>query len=100
MLCSRQGRQPVTAFAWSRREQLKLYLFVAIDRTSKYAAAQLVEKADRRTAWELLEHLLEVVPYRIHTIPSNNSIQFAEQPRNRNTAYFRQMRFDMICEAN
>jgi transposase InsO family protein len=27
-------------------------------------------------------------------------IQFAEQPRNRNTIYSRPMRFDMICEAN
>lgn len=27
-------------------------------------------------------------------------IQFADQPRNRNTAFSRQMRFDMICEAN
>lgn len=27
-------------------------------------------------------------------------IQFAEQPRNRNTTYSRPMRFDMICEAN
>lgn len=78
----------------------KLYLFVAIDRTSKFAVTQLVEKADRRTAWEFLEHLLEAVPYRIHTILTDNGIQFAEQPRNRNTAYSRQMRFDMICEAN
>jgi transposase InsO family protein len=77
----------------------KLYLFVAIDRTSKFAVAQLVEKADRRTAWEFLEHLLAVVPYRIHTILTDNGIQFADQPRNRNTAYSRQMRFDMICEA-
>ena len=36
----------------------KLYLFVAIDRTSKFAVTQLVDKADRRTAWEFLEHLL------------------------------------------
>ena len=77
----------------------KLYLFVAIDRTSKFAVTQLVEKADRKTAWEFLEHLLEAVPYRIHTILTDN-IQFAEQPRNRNTAYSRPMRFDMICEAN
>lgn len=27
-------------------------------------------------------------------------IQFAEQPCNRNTVWSRQMRFDMICEAN
>lgn len=29
----------------------KLYLFVAIDRTSKFAVTQLVEKTDRKTAW-------------------------------------------------
>jgi IS30 family transposase len=77
----------------------KLYLFVGIDRTSKFAVTQLVNKADRRTAWEFLEHLLKAVPYRIHTILTDNGIQFAEQPRNRNTAWSRQMRFDMICEA-
>ncbi|WBU54801.1 IS481 family transposase [Paracoccus sp. SCSIO 75233] len=81
-------------------EEGKLYLFVAIDRTSKFAAAQLVEKANRKTAWEFLEHLLEAVPYRIHTILTDNGIQFAEQPRNRNTAHSRPMRFDMICDAN
>jgi hypothetical protein len=46
----------------------KLYLFVAIDRTSKFAVTQLVDKADRQTAWEFLEYLLEAVPYRLHTI--------------------------------
>lgn len=83
-----------------RTAEGKLYLFVAIDRTSKFAVAQLVVKADRKTAWEFLEHLLEVVPYRIHTILTDNGIQFAEQPRNRNTIISRPMRFDMICEAN
>lgn len=78
----------------------KLYLFVGIDRTSKFAVTQLVDKADRRTAWEFLEHLLKAVPYRIHTILTDNGIQFAEQPRNRNTAWSRQMRFDMIFKAN
>ncbi len=78
----------------------KLHLFVGIDRTSKFAVTQLVDEADRRTAWEFLEHLLKAVPYRIHTILTDNGIQFAEQPRNRNTAWSRQMRFDMICEAN
>jgi len=78
----------------------KLYLFVGIDRTSKFAVTQLVDKADRKTAWEFLELLLKAVPYCIHTILTDNGIQFAEQPRNRNTAASRQMRFDMICEAN
>jgi transposase InsO family protein len=80
--------------------ECKLYLFVGIDRTSKFAVTQLVDKADRRTAWEFLEHLLKAVPYRIHTIPTDNGIQFAEQPRNRNSAWSRQLRFDMICEAS
>src|SRR6056297_752431 len=65
----------------------KLYLFVGIDRTSKFAVTQLVEKTDRRTAWEFLQHMLEAVPYQVHTILTDNGIQFAEQPRKRNTAY-------------
>ena len=40
------------------------------------------------------------MPYRIHTILTDNGIQFAEQPRNRNTAWSRQMRFAIICEPN
>ena len=89
----------------------RLYLFVAIDRTSKFAVTKLVEKADRRTAWEFLERLLDAVPCRIHIILTDRAIgtplvretkargiQFAEQPRHRNTIYSRPMRFDMICE--
>ena len=83
-----------------RTEEGKLYLFVATDRTSKFAVAQLVDKANRRTAWEFLEHLLEAVPYRVHTILTDNGIQFAEQPRNRDSVTFSKIRFDLICEAN
>ena len=83
-----------------RTKEGKLYLFVAIDRTSKFAVARLVETASRETAWEFLEHLLKVVPYKIHTILTDNGLQFAEQPRNRGKTPFRKMRFDMICEAN
>ena len=78
----------------------KLYLFVGIDRTSKFAVTQLVDKADRKTAWELLQHMLEAVPYQVHTILTDNGIQFEEQPRNRKTIYSRLMRVDTICEAN
>ncbi len=91
----------------------KLYLVVGIDRTAKFAVAQLVATADRKTAWEFLQLLLEAVPYKVHTILTDRAIgtpsvretmargiQFAEQPRNRNTIYSRPMRFDMICDAN
>ena len=83
-----------------RTEEGKLYMYVAIDRTSKFAFAKLVDKANRKTASAFLVALIKAVPYKIHTILTDNGIQFAEQPRNRNTAYSRQMRFDMICEAN
>ena len=67
----------------------KLHVFVGIDRTSKFAVTQLVEKADRKTAWEFLRHMLEAFAcgssYQVHTILTDNGIQFAEQPRNRNT---------------
>jgi hypothetical protein len=43
----------------------RLYLFVAIDRTSKFAVARLIEEAPRLTACQFLEELLRVVPYRI-----------------------------------
>lgn len=55
----------------------KRYLFVGIDRTSKFAVTQLVDKADRRTAWKFLGNLLKALPYRIQTILTDNSIQFA-----------------------
>ena len=42
----------------------KLYLFVAIDRTSKFAFVQLVEKANRVTASAFLTALVPAVPYK------------------------------------
>ena len=54
----------------------KLYLFVAIDRTSKLAVALLVDKANRKAAWEFLETVLEAVRYKIHTILTDNRIKF------------------------
>ena len=75
----------------------KLYLFVGIDRTSKFAVMHLVDKADRRTGLEFLECLLEVVSYRIHTILTDNGIQFADLLRNRNTAWSRSNSRSQIC---
>ncbi len=51
-----------------RTEQGKLYLLVAIDRTSKFAFVELHEKATRRIAGYFLRHLAAAVPYRIHTV--------------------------------
>ena len=59
-------------------EEGRLYLFVAIDRTSKFAFAELHDKATRRIAANFLHHLVEAVPYKIHTILTDNGTQFAE----------------------
>ena len=50
----------------------KLYLFVAIDRTSKVAFVQLVDQPTRVTASSFLEALIAIVPYKIHTILTGN----------------------------
>ena len=85
-----------------RTEEGKLYLFGAIDRTSKFAFVALHEKADRPTAVHFLEALIATVPYRLHTVLTDNGIQFADLPRNRDgwTARYRVHRFDQICRAN
>ena len=61
----------------------KLYLFVAIDRTSKFAYAELHEKANRWTATHFLKALIKAVPYKIHTVLTDNGIQFTDLPENR-----------------
>ena len=55
-----------------RTAEGKLYLFVAIDRTSKFAVIELVEKADMRAAAAFLQALVGAVPYRIHTVLTDN----------------------------
>ncbi len=56
----------------------KLYLLVAIDRTSKFAFVELHRKATRRIAADFLHHLVEAVPYRVHTILTDNGTHFTD----------------------
>jgi transposase-like protein len=80
----------------------KLFLFVAIDRTSKLAFVQLVTKANRVTASAFLVALIEAVPYRIHTVLTDNGIQFRFPPRYSDgpTARYITHMFDMRCREN
>ena len=59
-----------------RTEQGKLYMFVAIDRTSKFAFVELHENSRTATSRDFLLRLIEAVPYTIHTILTDNGIQF------------------------
>jgi transposase InsO family protein len=54
----------------------RLLLFVAIDRTSKFAFVELHRKALRKTAANFLRHLVEAVPYRIKIVLTDNGTHF------------------------
>ena len=59
-----------------RTAQGKLYLIVAIDRTSKFAFVELHEKVARRTAADFLRRLIAEVPYKVHTVLTDNGTHF------------------------
>jgi len=80
----------------------KLYLYVAIDRTSKFAFVQLVKKTGRTSASVFLEALIAAVPYKIHTVLTDNGIQFTFPPRYSDGSTARSMThmFDIHCRQN
>ncbi len=51
-------------------------MFVAIDRTSKFAFVELHEKATTAVSRQFLLRLIAAVPYKIHTVLTDNGIQF------------------------
>ncbi len=94
-----------------RTEEGKLHLFVAIDRTSKFAFAELHEKAAREIAAAFLKALIEAVPYKIHTVLTDNGTHFTT-PGNESSAapliklalknheIFRAHAFELACARN
>lgn len=94
-----------------RTEQGKLYLFVAIDRTSKFAFAQLHERATRRVSADFLRALVAAVPYTIHTVLTDNGTHFVdntpepawtqeEETEQEQPILFRVHAFAWACEQN
>src|SRR6202040_449782 len=64
--------------AEARTAEGKLHLIVAIDRTSKFAFVELHEKVTRKTAADFLRRLIEAVPYRVHTVLTDNGTHFTD----------------------
>lgn len=85
-----------------RTEEGKLHMFVAIDRTSKFVFIELHDRATRAIASQLLRNLVEAVPYQIHTVLTDNGVQFCHPPRYRNgpTATYMGHLFDRVCSEN
>ena len=72
----------------------KLYLFVAIDRTSKFAYVELHQKAGKMAAAAFLRNLIAAVPYRLHIVLTDNGIQFTNHDRH---IYAFEHIFDRVC---
>ena len=88
-------RDPISLAALQRNEGT-----VAIG--GKFAFAQLHGQANRNTATAFLKDLIAVVPYTIHTVLTDNGIQFCDLPKNRQgpTARWRTHMFDLLCRAH
>jgi hypothetical protein len=70
---NRIRRTSTLAEVWT--EQGKLHLFVAIDRVTKFAFAELHEQVTRIAA-DFLRRLIERLPFHIHTVLTDNGFQF------------------------
>lgn len=67
-----------------RTAEGKLYLYVAIDRTSKFAYAELHKSQTKMVAAEFLRNLIKAVPYKIHKVLTDNGIQFTNHDHHKN----------------
>jgi hypothetical protein len=64
-------------------EEGKLYLFVAIDRTSKFAYAELHTEAIKTVAAQFLRNLIASVPDKLHTVLTDNGIQLTNRKKDK-----------------
>ena len=67
-------------FAEVRTEEGKVYLFVAIDRTSKLAFAELHPEATAVVAADFWRRVVAAVPYAITKVLTDNGVQFTQLP--------------------
>ncbi|HEY0971639.1 MAG TPA: IS481 family transposase [Gemmatimonadales bacterium] len=78
-----------------RTAREKAYLFLAVDRTSKLAFARIYRRATSMVAAAFLKVLAKGVPYRIHTVLTDNGIQFSAAGQRR--TYPRAHPFARMC---
>ena len=78
-----------------RTEEGKLRLFVAIDRTSKYVYAELHATAGKAEAAQFLRNLIAAVPYKLHTVLTDNGIQFSNM---RHQRWASPHLFERVCD--
>ena len=72
----------------------KLQFFVAIDRTCKLAYAELHTDKKKMTAVQFLRNVIAALPYKIHTILTDNSTQFTHRKQHKPASMHL---FDRVC---
>jgi transposase InsO family protein len=82
----------------------KLFMFLAIDRVSKFAHIAFLDANTKANGAAFLREVVDVIPYRLHTVPTDNGMAFADLPRNRGRhpefeALFGGHIFDRVCAA-
>lgn len=80
-----------------RTAEGKLYLYVAIDRTSKFAYAELHKNQTKLIAAQFLRNLINSVPYKIHKVLTDNGIQFTHHIHQK---YSLPHIFERVCNEN
>jgi Integrase core domain len=81
----------------------KLVMFLAIDRTSKFTYVEFHNSAGKMEGSAFLKAVVEVFPYKIHTVLTDNGMAFADLPKNRQGPSRRFLGphiFDRVCMAN
>jgi transposase InsO family protein len=86
-----------------RLAQGKLFLFLAIDRVSKFAHVAFLDANTKLDGAAFLRQVVAAFPYRLHTVLTDNGVAFAELPKNRGRypeieATFGGHIFDRVCD--
>jgi transposase InsO family protein len=86
-----------------RLAQGKLFLFLAIDRVSKFVHVAFFDANTKLNGAAFLRQVVAAFPYRLHTVLTDNGMAFADLPKNRGRypemeAIFGGHIFDRVCE--
>ena len=82
-----------------RHEGGKGFLFVAVDRTSKLVFARIHRQATKLAAAAFLKVLVRTVPYKLHTVLTDNGVQFVQPERGGNRGFLIHI-FERTCREN
>ena len=85
-----------------RLTQGRLFMFLAIDRVSKFVHVAFFDANTKANGAAFLREVVEVFPYKLHTVLTDNGMAFADLPKNRGRhpeieAIFGGHIFDRVC---